>query len=559
MRIIKFWFLLMVIVTLALVLAGCEKTGEPVGGNVAPDTRILSYVISTAAELDTLGDPTTNYSVTVYWAGSDIDGAIKTYLYQDDGGNSGEIPQSQGTFVYDFANATAEYVLQVTAVDNENLKDPTPAEITIKRDFGGVETTVIDGPPNGATVSPAFRYKVGTSSQTGTITGIEYKVNDGSWTSVNVDEFNQAEIDIIGAPVGGVVVFFRGVRDDGVMDETHASASVVVREGYFPTIINTSPVGDGGGWFAGVQIDFSWTMVMGYYYGIAPDDAWSYAFNDNINWDDSDDPLASGWTTATAWSAADSLITAGTQVLYLKSRDYAGGKGLLSITITVAEFNPTLGLFVRSDFSWDGGYPSVIGGTETIKEIVDRGFFKDWTYTASPSSAPALTPGDIGSYSSLVVYGDGGYNNQANGALFAAYGTAGGNLMLCGYEMNDWAPHFAAFGITPAVYSSSNGNYGGMDGVAGTAYEGTNVILPDHLTNRSYHRVYPDQANTSSIFQLHPSITLTDTRSCGVRADMPGGNVVIVIGQSIPFFNHDDQKTIDLGNMILSTEFGETK
>ena len=63
--------------------------------------------------------------------------------------------------------------------------------------------------------------------------------------------------------------------------------------------------------------------------------------------------------------------------------------------------------------------------------------------------------------------------------------------------------------------------------------------------------------NTASIFAVRGLDG--DSRSCGVRADMPNGNVVVVLGQSIPFFNPDDQSTKDLGDMILGTEFGETK
>jgi hypothetical protein len=552
MRITKYWFLLIAAVALALVMAGCEKTGDPVKGNVAPDTRILSYVISTASMPDSAGNPTTNYSVTVYWAGSDIDGGIKKFLYEDNAGiHSGEEVRSQKDFVYDFAQASTSYIMTVRAVDNLDAVDPTPAEITITRDFGTVQTAILDGPPNGAEVSTATRYKVGTSSPSGAVTAINYRVNDGAPQSIAVDANGEATIDVTDMDFGSAVIFFAGIRDDGEVDQTEASASVVVRDGFFPTIINLSSVQDGGGWFSGVQIDFSWDVVMSYYYGIAPDDLYSFAWDDNTNFAKTDSAMASGWTETNAWSAADSLVTPGDHTLYIKARDFAGGIGLLSITVAVAAFNPTDGLFVANDFSWDPGFDY-----GTPLEVANDGFFNGWTYDGTVSSDPALVPDDIGSYSSVVLYGDGGYNNQNNGELFAAYASAGGNVWIGGYELNDMAHTFAAYGIYPAVFSTSGGNYGGADGVEGTAYEDINLELPSPITNRSYHRVYPDLDNTMSIFSVRGNDG--DARSCATRADMPNGNVVIVMGQTIPFMAPDAQ-TQAYGDYVLGTEFGETK
>ena len=63
--------------------------------------------------------------------------------------------------------------------------------------------------------------------------------------------------------------------------------------------------------------------------------------------------------------------------------------------------------------------------------------------------------------------------------------------------------------------------------------------------------------NTESIFSVRGIDG--DNRSCGVRADMPGGNVVVIIGQSLPFMDQTSQAVKDLGAYIIGTEFGETK
>ncbi|MCK5452991.1 MAG: hypothetical protein KAJ16_01445, partial [Calditrichia bacterium] len=334
MRITKLWLLPIALVALALVIAGCTKDGDPIKGNVAPDTRILSYVISSAAELDTLGDPTTNYSVTIYWAGSDIDGTVKSFLYSDDAGNSGETINSQKSFVYDFANAATEYTMQVQARDNLNVLDRTAAEITVIRNAGGVETAILDGPPHGAEVSSGVRYKAGASSGTGTITAIEHRVNDGPWTSAAADENGEALIEFLGLPGGSSILSFKGVRDDGVEDATPASISLLVRDGQFaPVLESTSPVVDGGGWFEGVTLTFSWTVSMAHYYGVIQDEGYSWAVGpdltppDNYNLDP-DAALGDGWSSATS---ADYDPIEGTHAFYLKCRDTDGGVDTLRI------------------------------------------------------------------------------------------------------------------------------------------------------------------------------------------------------------------------------------
>ena len=142
-------------------------------------------------------------------------------------------------------------------------------------------------------------------------------------------------------------------------------------------------------------------------------------------------------------------------------------------------------------------------------------------------------------------------------SAFAAYATAGGNLFLCGYNLQDIASSFPSYGIYGAVFGYGAGNYGGMDGVEGTAYADWGIDLPEGYTDRLYQRVYDDAANTQSIFSVRGNDG--DSRSCGVRAEMPLGNVVIVIGQSIPFFDPNDPDTKAFGEYVLGTEFGESK
>jgi len=546
-----------------IMVIGCTKTGEDPAANNAPDTRILSYVISSAAELDTAGNPTTSYAVTVYWAGSDIDGEIADYYYSTDGTTWESTSNTTGIFVFDFANAAASYMVYVKAEDNSGVQDASPAEIAVTRAYGAVETRLLDGPPNGAVVGSAVRYKLSSSTLTGNITHMTYQVDDGALLSgeVAVDTLGEAYIDLNPLTGGSHIVYFAGKRDDGTVDETPVAVSLTARIGVFaPTIVNVSSVSDGGGWFSGAELTFSWIVVTDYYYGTVPANAFSYAFDDPTNFDLTSNSLGdSGWVSHQNFTASAALMTAGTHTMYVKAVDDGGAYSLLSIEVNVAAFNPTQGILLIDDFSWTGG---IYADEAAVDLAVHTGFMNGYAYTERNHDEPAAGPDDLASYSSVVLYGDGGYNNQNNGALFAAYASAGGNLMICGYELNDLAPSFTTYGIYNAVFSTASGNWGGMDAVAGTAYENWNINLAgggltQFPTGRSYQRVYTDLANTTSIYEVRG--VDGDHRSCGVRADMPGGNVVVVIGQSLPFMNQAEQATKDLGNYILGTEFGETK
>jgi hypothetical protein len=340
---IKIWILPLLVI-LALFCAGCEeKEGDPIAANVAPDTRILSYVIGSSAEKDTLGNPTTSYAVTVYWAGSDLDGTIRGFNSTTSGSfTDGEAadPATQKNFIFDFADAASSYQVWARAIDNLGVADPTPAVVTITRAYGAVETHFIDGPPNGAEVGEGVVYTVGGTTSTGMITQIEYKLNEvAAWEVIAADELGQATIEFTGLASGSNTVYFRAVRDDEVKDETALSMSLISRtDQYVPTITNTSPVVDGGGWFEGVTLTFSWTIEARYYYGVLPELAYSYEAmptgadpaNYNTN---ADSALASGWSSETSF---DYSPVSGANSFYLKVRDTGGGVALMNINFSAA-------------------------------------------------------------------------------------------------------------------------------------------------------------------------------------------------------------------------------
>jgi hypothetical protein len=341
----------------------------------------------------------------------------------------------------------------------------------------------------------------------------------------------------------------------GGKDLTPAQSAFIVESGkHAPTIVNRSAVSDGGGWFSGAGITFVFDLIVAEYYGQLPENPISFGYNDDTNYDNTINPLATGWIADASYTIADADMLPGAQTLYVKARDTEGNISLSSITFDVAAFNPTEGILLIDDFNWA---PDGYVDDADVDNKVANGFLNGYSFTQIPDDADAVGPADLAPYSTVILYGDNGYNNQTNGDLFAAYASAGGNVMITGYNLVDLAPTFGVYGILDAVYGYDTGNYGGMDGMEGTAYENWHIDLPAEYEERMYQRVYSDADNTQEIFSVRGLDG--DHRSCGVRADMPKGNVVIIIGQAIPFWDPESDDTKAFGDYVLGTEFGEPK
>jgi len=275
MRKMQLWLLSFVLI-FALMMTGCEKSGEPVGANAVPDTRIISYSISSTVDLDKAGNPTTMYKTTIYVSGSDIDGNIKEFQYS----LNPAFPRAETDTVYrslvevslDFAEASTSYTLYVRAVDNLNAPDPTAASTVIKRDFGKVETSFNQGPINGSVTSTSNRWQIESIADAGQVTKVQWALDEETdWTDVTVDEFGLAICNVLNISPGAHTIFFRGVRDDGNVDETPLVISFQASEGFAPEQTITLPA-NGASFFVpegGQQdlVDVNWEADLSFYYG----------------------------------------------------------------------------------------------------------------------------------------------------------------------------------------------------------------------------------------------------------------------------------------------------
>ena len=121
MQLKKFIFILV----FAINIVACRKEGETF--NRAPDTffAIESINVSDENRLSTI--------VRLTWYGTDPDGYIKGYELSSNGNDWTYTSKQDSTFNFSipFDTTQTDIQLQVRAIDNQNLKDPSPDKLTI--------------------------------------------------------------------------------------------------------------------------------------------------------------------------------------------------------------------------------------------------------------------------------------------------------------------------------------------------------------------------------------------------------------------------------------------
>jgi len=527
-----------------LLLFGCDakNPGEPLE-NRAPDTYI------------SVASPGNVTSIS--WYGTDRDGFAEVFYYQWDGdADWTETTELTATFQDVFANTEDVRTFFVYSEDNAGSADQTPASVTLSPSNAEPETEITSGPEFGSKTGEdvTFRFSGRDFDDGGEVESFRYTLDDlNNWIEVDVDA---AFASFRGLNSGSHTFYVKAVDNLEAEDSTPASVTFIVEGGaYRPQITNTSPVADGGGWFAGAGLTFSFSVNVADYYGELAEKAYSYGYDDNTNYnDDAVEPLSSGWIAGSSFAVAADQITSGEHTFYVKVRDVSRSVSKMTISFNVAAPTFDQGILLVDDFNWA---PDGYADDADIDDKIAHGFMADYPFTQRPDDAAALTPDDLAPYSTVIIYGDWSFTNQNNGNLIAAYAAAGGNVMICSYHLEAIAPSFAGYGIYDSVYGTGSGNYGGMDGQEGTAYENFHINLPAEYDERDYQRVYDDASNTQSIFAVRG--LNGDDRSCGVRAEMPLGNVVIVMGQSIPFWDQTSADTRAFGEYVLGTEFGESR
>lgn len=164
------------------MLSSCEKGA--LTSNQPPDTRI------SIKEINLTGDQRLNSTVRLNWFGTDPDGYVDRFEISLDNQNWSITQKRDSLFIFDIpaGQDTADIDFYVRSIDNNNLRDPSPAylsvplkntppEISFKNDLGPNDTVLL--------VS-TFNWDVTDKDGDLTVTKVEVRVNDGAWYELSL-------------------------------------------------------------------------------------------------------------------------------------------------------------------------------------------------------------------------------------------------------------------------------------------------------------------------------------------------------------------------------------
>ncbi|MFH1851923.1 MAG: hypothetical protein ABIA75_06225 [Candidatus Neomarinimicrobiota bacterium] len=332
---------LVLVMFIAIGFWGCEseELAQP-----SPNIRPESYISEVSPGVVT----------RISWYGTDVDGRVERFEYRWDDGDWYETTGLSETFPvedvtnpytdFEFLDLDDEHVFYVRAIDNNDQADLSPAAATMSPRTTQPETQIVEGPVTGATVGPDVRFVWEGIDQDGNISGYEYAIDDlTNW--IAVDAFVTEHI-FYGLAEGAHIFYVRAVDNLGAVDNSPAQSAFVVKAGSLPMLISTSPIVDGGGWFAGLDVAFSWEVNVDYYGGQLPEGYATFALDDSTGWSDNQANMQYSWRGATAFEILGSNLGSGQHTFYVKVRDAQYQVSKMSISFSAAAYNPTRKILV---------------------------------------------------------------------------------------------------------------------------------------------------------------------------------------------------------------------
>jgi len=166
---------------IALFFVACDK-GEELG-NEAPNTQFSLKAINLS------GENRLNSIVSLSWSGNDPDGYVKGFELSRDGVQWQFTTSQDSTFRFSLTagSDTADIQLYVRAIDNENIADPTPDQLSIPirntpptAEFG--EDLSI---PDTAYLVATTEWKAADIDGDATITQVLLSINGADWYPIN--------------------------------------------------------------------------------------------------------------------------------------------------------------------------------------------------------------------------------------------------------------------------------------------------------------------------------------------------------------------------------------
>ena len=354
------------LVVLSLLLAvNCAEKGTEPNTNIPPNTFIDGFQIELAP------DSATCYNTTIFWRGSDPDGAIywyywkiisdtgdSLYLYEietDENGDSIGVdttnistwqvtPNLFVTLKLDFPSFDKSYIFEVKTMDNDKGEDPTPAIETIAinriRDFNyAPDTRILTGPPNGAATGRGIHFVIQGEDIDGAIDSVDYRIDNGDWTRVAADiTTSTLTIDIRDLELGARTISFRAVDNFNKEDPTPVSVSVVVEAGFAPEL--TLSIKNNQSFIVPytdpiiAELTVSFTATVDFYYSAIDSFIIITSEGDTINTSETEttfENLAAGsyWVDVTAYDIGGNFTATG-QVNF-SIVELAAGNGVLCV------------------------------------------------------------------------------------------------------------------------------------------------------------------------------------------------------------------------------------
>lgn len=168
---------ILLILTLVIAAFSCNK-GEK-NENNAPETLVVPKAINLS------GEQRLKSTVRLAWFGTDVDGFVKGYEISLDNQNWSFTTKTDSTFIFKITAGqdTADIQLWVRAIDNLDVKDPTPAKVTvpIKNTPPNIEINKNLSTADTALLVASIFWEADDPDGAENLKGFEIKINDGDW------------------------------------------------------------------------------------------------------------------------------------------------------------------------------------------------------------------------------------------------------------------------------------------------------------------------------------------------------------------------------------------
>ncbi len=178
MRVLLRLFLFTVIIW--AMTASCMR-GNKVE-NQAPTTKIFLESINRT------GDNRLNSNVFLSWFGTDIDGYVVGYEISFDNVTWEFTTRTDSVFRFTITQGsdTSDIDFWVRAIDQEGLKDPQPAYLSVPLKNTPPETSLdaANGPADTALIAATFRWQATDLDGNETVNQVRIKVNQGEWFTI---------------------------------------------------------------------------------------------------------------------------------------------------------------------------------------------------------------------------------------------------------------------------------------------------------------------------------------------------------------------------------------